>query len=80
MEDISLPEDFSLEEWYIDRQEKRQCLYAISELPFMMQQILRLKIFGEITFREIATILSMPEGSVKTQYYKAIDILRKKVD
>ena len=43
-----------------------------------MQQILRLKCFSQQTFREIAQALSLPEGTVKTQYYKAIAILRTK--
>lgn len=62
----------------MDRQQREQCLQALSELPFQMQQILRLKCFSQQTFREIAQALSLPEGTVKTQYYKAIAILRTK--
>lgn len=42
-----------------------------------VQQIVRLKIFMEYSFREIAEVLYIPESTVKTKYYKAIKQLRK---
>lgn len=45
-----------------------------------IQQIVRYKIFAELTFIEIAKLLQMPESTVKTNYYKAIRILRKEME
>ena len=42
-----------------------------------IQEIVRHKIFAELTFAEIAKLLHMPEATVKTNYYKAIRKLRK---
>lgn len=78
LDSLILPAEGTPEEAYMDRQQREQCLQALSELPFQMQQILRLKCFSQQTFREIAQALSLPEGTVKTQYYKAIAILRTK--
>lgn len=78
LDSLVLPAEGTPEEAYMDRQQREQCLQALSELPFQMQQILRLKCFSQQTFREIAQALSLPEGTVKTQYYKAIAILRTK--
>ena len=78
LDSLILPAEGTPEEAYMDRQQREQCLQALSELPFQMQQILRLKYFSQQTFREIAQALSLPEGTVKTQYYKAIAILRTK--
>lgn len=78
LDSLILPAEGTPEETYMDRQQREQCLQALSELPFQMQQILRLKCFSQQTFREIAQALSLPEGTVKTQYYKAIAILRTK--
>ena len=41
------------------------------------QKIFRLHIFGEYTFAEIAQTLELPESSVKSKYYRLINLLRK---
>jgi RNA polymerase sigma-70 factor (ECF subfamily) len=41
------------------------------------QQIFRLHIIGEYTFAEISAMLSLPESSVKSKYYRLIKQLRK---
>ena len=42
-----------------------------------LQRIFRLKIYGEYTFAEIATMTEMPEATVKTKYYRLLKALRK---
>jgi RNA polymerase sigma-70 factor (ECF subfamily) len=54
----------------------RICAY-LSALPGDTQRIFRLHVFGGCTFREIAENVGMPEGTVKTTYYRLISILRK---
>jgi RNA polymerase sigma-70 factor (ECF subfamily) len=49
----------------------------LSALPGDTQRIFRLHIFGGYAFREIAEGLELPEGTVKTTYYRLIRILRK---
>jgi RNA polymerase sigma-70 factor (ECF subfamily) len=44
------------------------------------QQIIRLKLFGEYTFQEIASIVMMPESTVKTKYYTALKRIRKRME
>ena len=44
------------------------------------QQIVRLKLFLEYTFREIAEVLHIPEATVKTKYYRAIRQVRKEME
>ena len=41
------------------------------------QKIFMLHIFGEHTFAQIAEALGLPEGSVKSKYYRLINLLRK---
>lgn len=50
---------------------------AISTLKEKEQQILNMKIFGELTFQEIADILQTPMGTVTWRYQTAIGKLRK---
>lgn len=77
LEELTLPADGSPEEQWLDAEELRQLQRHIAELPDELQSILRLRFYGEKNFREIAEILSLPEGTVKTRYYAAIRTLRK---
>lgn len=49
----------------------------INELNAKSQQILRLKLFGEYTLQEIASIETISLSTVKTRYYAALKIIRK---
>lgn len=49
----------------------------VNELDARSQQIVRLKLFGEYTFDEIAAIEMIPESTVKTKYYAALKRIRK---
>ncbi len=74
-EEQAEPDDRTLQLEYKEQYE------AVNELlqkqSGIIQQIVRYKIFSELTFMEIAKILQMPEATVKTNYYKAIRMLRK---
>ncbi|MEJ9282105.1 RNA polymerase sigma factor [Ureibacillus thermosphaericus] len=52
----------------------------INHLETSSQQILRLRLFAEYTFREIATMVMLPESTVKTKYYAALKQLRKRLE
>lgn len=49
----------------------------VNDLDAGAQQIIRLKLFGEYTFEEIASIEMIPESTVKTKYYAALKRIRK---
>ena len=80
LEELTLPGDGSPEEQWLEADQLRQLQLRITELPDEIQSILRLRFYGEKNFREIAEILSLPEGTVKTKYYAAIRTLRKEAD
>ena len=80
LEDLTVPDDGSPEERWMDAEELRQLQQHITELPDEIQSILRLRFYAEKSFREIAEILSLPEGTVKTKYYAAIRTLRKEAE
>lgn len=77
IEELSLPDDGSPEEQWLEAETLQKVRKDIAELPDELQSILRLRFYGEKNFREIAEILSLPEGTVKTRYYAAIRMLRK---
>jgi RNA polymerase sigma-70 factor (ECF subfamily) len=49
----------------------------VNDMDMDSQRIFRLKCFGEHTFAQIAAMLDMPEATVKTRYYRLINILRE---
>ncbi|MFX3635568.1 MAG: RNA polymerase sigma factor [Candidatus Pristimantibacillus sp.] len=55
---------------------EKVCIF-VGGLPTDTQKIFRLHIFGGYTFSEIAGIEGLPEGSVKSKYYRLINLLRK---
>ena len=55
---------------------EKVCLF-VGTLPPDTQKIFRLHIFGEYTFSEIAQATGLPEGSVKSKYYRLISLLKK---
>ena len=77
LEELMIPCDGSPEEQWLETEELQRLQQYIAELPDEIQSILRLRFYGEKNFREIAEILSLPEGTVKARYYAAIRTLRK---
>lgn len=49
----------------------------VNTLGIDIQQIFRLKFFGEYTFQQIADVLSIREPTVKSKYYRLLKQLRK---
>ncbi|WP_422659809.1 RNA polymerase sigma factor [Paenibacillus sp. EC2-1] len=49
----------------------------VNTLEVDIQQIFRLKFFGEYTFSQIAALFAVPESTVKTKYYRLLKMLRE---
>lgn len=55
---------------------EKVCAY-VGALPSDTQKIFMLHAFGEQTFAEVAQVVGLPEGSVKSKYYRLLNLLRK---
>lgn len=60
-----------------DRDFAEKVCAFVGGLPLDTQKIFRLHIFGGCTFSEISGIEGLPEGSVKSKYYRLIHLIRK---
>ena len=69
------PEDFTLR--LQDRVLLEQIEDYVAGLDPRLQQIFRLRLYGERTFPEIAAILDQSEAAVKSQYYRLLRRLRE---
>ncbi|NLL83440.1 MAG: RNA polymerase sigma factor [Lentisphaerae bacterium] len=53
---------------------------AVADLPETMQQVIELGIYQGLPYAEIAAILGIPQGTVKSRMFNAIRMLREKFD
>lgn len=59
-----------------DNDERLFLMESLDNLEEKYKKIIILKYFDDLTFKDIAEILSMPESTVKTNLYKGLSILR----
>jgi RNA polymerase sigma-70 factor, ECF subfamily len=52
-------------------------LEAVSELPLAFREVISLRFEEEMKLEEIATVLSLPMGTVKTRLHRALKALRQ---
>lgn len=59
------------------KEDMKEIIEIINSFEANIQQIVRLKIFGQLTFSEISKALELPESTVKTRYYSSINKIKK---
>lgn len=66
-----------LEESFEFKERVNEVMEIVNTLNANLQQIFRLKIFGDMTFFEIGALLELSESTVKTRYYTTIKKIKK---
>ena len=56
---------------------RRRVRRAVSTLPPRQREVLLLKVFSEMTYREVAEVLGLSEGAVKAHLHQAVGNLRR---
>jgi RNA polymerase sigma-70 factor, ECF subfamily len=88
MPTIREPEDVSYQETHFDQThdtllEKKEDIFrlneALKQLPMAYQVIITLYYFDNKSYEEIAEILKIPIGTVKTQLYRAKEMLKSRI-
>jgi len=59
------------EDAYMKKESIRQVLEALNRLPKNLREVLVLKEYGDLNYREIASILLISEANVKVRVYRA---------
>ena len=74
-EEASAPAD---EEWFDDTGELREVVeVGMRGLPEIYREVVTLKVWGELTFEEIAGVLEIPANTAASRYRYGIEALRK---
>ena len=66
------------EEALLSAEERSQLVNALSQLETSQRQIITLRVVNDLSYAEIAEILDVKEGTVKSRLARARDSLRKK--
>lgn len=67
------------EEALLSAEELSQLVHALSQLDASQRQIITLRVVNDLSYAEIAEILDVKEGTVKSRLARARDNLRKKL-
>jgi RNA polymerase sigma-70 factor (ECF subfamily) len=62
------------------REVKEELMSAIDTLPPEQREVLAMKIWGELTFREISEVLETSQGTVASRYRLALETLKKRMN
>lgn len=77
-DEVAASSDFTIELEY--KEDLQRVIDLLNAFHVKDQQILRLKLFAEQTFSEIAVTLDIPESSIKTKYYSAIRKIKQRME
>ncbi|MFX3635829.1 MAG: sigma-70 family RNA polymerase sigma factor [Candidatus Pristimantibacillus sp.] len=65
------------EEQYVKREQRDELLAMVNKLPYKLKQVIVLKHFQECSYEEMASLLNVPLGTVKSRHHSAIGKLRR---
>lgn len=80
IEDYQLKDSENMELSFEYKEDFEKVIEIVNRLEAVSQQIIRLKLFGEYTFQEIAASMMLSESTVKTKYYAALKQIRKRLE
>jgi RNA polymerase sigma-70 factor (ECF subfamily) len=59
---------------------RRTVANALGQLRPYLREVIIMKNYRHLKFREIAEVMNIPEGTVKARYHRAIALLKKSLD
>jgi RNA polymerase sigma-70 factor (ECF subfamily) len=72
IEDCKLYSDVDIEKSFLLKEDAKEIMDILNTMESGVQEIFRLKVFADISFREIAILIGLSESTVKTRYYSTI--------
>ncbi len=65
---------------HIQKEEQRETLRKIEELDVKMREVVYLRVYGELDFREIAQIMDQTENWARVTFFRAKQKLKTKIE
>lgn len=76
-EGLGIEDSINLKASYEDKELLQAVIDYLDRFPIENQQILRLHLWAEYPFVEIAQMLNLSEGTVKSKYYRTLEHIRR---
>jgi RNA polymerase sigma-70 factor, ECF subfamily len=73
------PVQESHEKAYLEGEQRARVRRAMQALPDEQKVVLELKFFQELTFEEIAEVISVPLSTIKSRLYTGLDLLKTRL-
>ena len=77
---LNIDEHYNIEEDFLIQEDKRNLYEKISILNNPIRKIFYLKLFGDLTFKEIGEIMGKSEVWVRVNFYRAKQKLKEMID
>lgn len=77
VEDVEIPDIERLDRYLEAKERRRRLQQAMARLPATHRAVVELTLFHGHSYREIATMIDCPEGTVKTRMFHARNQLKK---
>ncbi len=61
----------------LENEQEKVVRKAVESLPVKIRKVVVLNRFAEMSYREIADLLNIPEGTVGSRYHKGVQILER---
>ena len=80
IDDYEIMDEFDMVISLEYKEDVEKVIAIVNQLESSAQQIIRLKLFGEYTLKEIAMMESIPLSTVKTRYYSSLKRIRTEME
>lgn len=84
IDDFKIYSDENIENDFLIKEDAKEIMDIVATMESNIQEIFRLKVFAQMSFKEIASISDISESTVKTRYYSTIrkikNVLRRDED
>lgn len=78
--DTAVPDDFDLIDTLLDKEDHSAILKIVHHLEEPYKEVFTLRIFGELSFRQIADIFGKTETWARVTYYRSKSKIKEKID
>jgi len=75
----NLSHEHSQERLVLERERRERILLALDKLPEEQRAVVELKIYQDQKFEEIAQIMGTPLSTVKSRFYKSLEVLKRQL-
>ncbi|AAK81201.1 RNA polymerase sigma-70 factor (ECF subfamily) [Clostridium acetobutylicum] len=79
-EEDRLAEDYNMEQEVVNRINNEVVKESIKKLTYDYRMVIMLRYYEDLSYDEIASVLDMPIGTVKTKIYRAKNVLKKSLE